>query len=208
MARTYRAGFKKLEEEDRRYFVKSNFEFHAYCGSRYENSEQNILLRMDKALMKAINMRVRLPKFIIVVPDDDIITFAKFEGQGAANLLGKYLDSLINNVQRIVEARHEQLPSKAMKVDYPIVYWVAAPKHVNFGVLENDLRVKFNLCMESIVKQKELMRVIKIKEIWQQDDVNLVNQDGVFTLDGAIDYWAGVDAAIKYNATKWEECRI
>ena len=213
MARSYRVSYKKVSLEQEKelgynYFVKEAMEFHAYCGSRYENSEQNILLRLDKTLLKVIDNRIRLPKFIVVVLDDDFISMAKYTSPGISGILGNMLESLIYDVKRIVEKRKEQLPLKARRDEFPMIYWVTAPKHKQFGEEVNDLRVKFNLCMESIVKMFFSMRVIKVKEHWDYSDGLLVDDLGHLTVTGTQKYWAGVDVAIQFNAKKWDECRI
>ena len=189
-----------------KFFIKENLEYHAYYGSRCENNEQNMLLRLEKVLMKGITTRVRLSKFLVIVLDDNFVKFGKFEGSGIAGIIGDYLDSLIQNIQCLLKERKQQLPSSAKKDEQPVIYWVAAPHHKNF--LDNGLRTKFNLCLESIVKTQSNMRVIKLKEIWEFDNCDAIQPEGVFTIEGAQHYWGAVDVAVRFNAGKWEEWLI
>ena len=85
----------------------------------------------------------------------------KYDQPGVAVMFGKVLEAITSKFKTIIAEQKEQLPRKSVKESYPIVYWVACQQHMSFD--NNPLRVKFNLCLESIVKQLPHMHVIKIK---------------------------------------------
>ena len=66
------------------------------------------------------------------------------------------------------------------------------------------MRQKFNLCLESVVKNTTNMRVIKMKELWAPQNQNLVNNNKI-TRIGLSTYWKSVDAAFRFNIQKREE---
>ena len=76
-------------------------------------------------------------------------------------------------MNKIVQVHKDQLPLKAKKEGYPVIYWVTAARHKLFKDLPS--RTKFNLCLEATVKMFDNMRVIKIKELWNYKDPALVN---------------------------------
>ena len=65
--------------------------------------------------------------------------------------------------------------------------------------------MKFNLTLESIVKQQDNMRMVKLKEIWKVDDMNLIKQSNNISDEEFHTYWDAIDTAIKFNITKRKE---
>ena len=201
MARCYRQFFKNAPEAGR--FVKERFEVSAYCNSRFATNELNIIIRVKSALTAAIEKHLKLPKYLVIVLEEDVIEYARFQGPGISGILGRYLEGLASEINHIIHIRLEQLPLKAkMQGEYPVIYWVAAVSH---KLLTNrDLRAKFNLCLESIIKKFDNMRVIKIKEIWNYDDQFLVS-NGALTPTGLSTYWKAVDSSIHFNVKRNEK---
>ena len=68
--------FKNLKSEDGMHttYCFSNFEVRAFCTSERSLNTKNVISRMRNALITALNEHSVLPKLIIVVPDDDILT--------------------------------------------------------------------------------------------------------------------------------------
>ena len=98
----------------------------------------------------------------------------------------------------------EQLPAKCRKVT-PFTYWVTAPIHSYFSKERNSLRIKFNLGLESVIKQQQPnMRVVKLKEFWDSKDSNLVINDRITEM-GMIAYWKAIDASFKFNSLRHEQ---
>ena len=186
-----------------------NFDSVAHCNSKYDSSERNILLRLNYALVNAMKKEAKLPQFIVMVLDDDIINYARYdECDGMSTILGEYLDSLVQNVHDLINTRKsQQLPAKVTKLEYPMVYWIAAPHHKNF--CDGEARTKFNLCLESVLKLYDNMRIARIKEVWDFKDLSIVDEDtNCLTPEGILTYWKAVDAALKFNITKFREFLI
>ena len=96
------------------------------------------------------------------------------------------------------------LPAKGKNDDGTQVYWVVAVLHDNFDAIENELREKFNKCLEVVVSKFSAMRVIKIKEHWLPTDSMLVSRNHITTA-GLAAFWKGVDAKFLFNVKKREE---
>ena len=199
VASTSRVNFKLSQEE---FFAKKNFDFDVFCGSRYENNEPNLIKRVIYSLAVAFNRHIKLPRFIIVMLDNDIISWMGYSGFRVSRILGSLLECLVNIIEKMIADRKAELPTKAVKFNYPIVYWAVSPRHIYF--LDNELRKKFNLCLEAVIKQKAHMHVLKIKEIWDEHDDLLVNKSsGTFTSMGKKHHWRAIDAAFKFNVLRF-----
>ena len=93
------------------------------------------------------------------------------------------------------------LPVKAKNT--PQVYWVIPPNSDHF---EHDICVactKFGKCIESVNRNHEVMRVIKLKA-WDAGDSSLVSLN-CFTTAGFEKYWQALDSAFQYNVDKKAE---
>ena len=202
IARTSWPGFKLvyngIKPGTTHHFIKEEFDYHIFCGSKYENNKQNQLKCIINALLMGINKHKKLPRFILIVLDDDLIQTVGYDGPGAASILGDMIEGLAQPRQQIILDHKAKLANKAKRDTYPILYWLAVPHHKHFK--QYDIRTKFNLCLESVIKQYDDMNIVKIEEIWNSDDFNLVSPiTNPLTVDGVITYWQAIDAAFKFN---------
>ena len=64
--------------------MKELFNVKAFCNSKYSSSMENLLICFDCAITKALKDNARLPRFIVVVMDDDIVKFTNFDKYGVS----------------------------------------------------------------------------------------------------------------------------
>ena len=75
VAKSYRKHFKHVQPGSRsgsKYFIKDNFEYSAFCNSKYSSTQQNILARLQNTMVSAIKSTNKLdgdllPKYFLVV---------------------------------------------------------------------------------------------------------------------------------------------
>ena len=180
--------------------MKEQFDVLPFCSSKFSDSNSNILSRLQITLADAFNSKARFPEYIVMILDDDVLQFLRYEGKGAGQLYGSWKEWLALQVHTMITDRKEQLPAKAIPVDAPFVYWVEIPTHDLFERDCNAIRTKFNHCMDATLKLYDDMRIVKLKE-WQRDDTMLVS-NGRVTTDGYYTYWKAIDTAVKFNINK------
>ena len=200
LAKSFRNHFKRKDDD---FYVKTHYDFSPYCNSKFASANQNMLARIQNALAAALNapQNTRLPQYIIVVLDDDLISFLDFAGSGTATLLGSWIQWLVEQFNLLLLARKEQLPAHCNKEVF--FYWVCAPTHTCFSKERNHIWVKFNLSLDSVIRTQPNMRLIKIKDRWNAKDNTLVAHDR-FTEAGMSAYWRAIDASIKFNICRCE----
>ena len=116
-----------------------------------------------------------------------------------ATLLGTWVQWLVNEFNKLIEDRAKQLPNRCGHVDMlPYFYWVSAPTHSLFSKGQNNLRMKFNLSLDSVIRTQPNMRVIHLKEFWNTADTNLVVNDRM-TENGLSAYWDAINATFCFN---------
>ena len=156
--------------------------------------------RIQISLADGINKSKILPEHVLIMLDGDLIEYLDFCGIGFSVMMGTSLEWLCNEINGMILDRKKQLKPNAKCDESPCIYWVELPRHKNFEA-ENSARIKFNLCLASLVKKYSNMRIIKMKEHWVYDNPNLVINNKI-TVDGLACYWKSVDAAVKFNCQK------
>ena len=98
-----------------------------------------MLSRINNAFASAVNKAERLPKYVVVILENDLIEFLGYSEFGVAGLLGEWIEYLAKNLAEMVKVKKEKLPKKAVKYKYPLFYWVAAPFHCWFLITLPEL---------------------------------------------------------------------
>ena len=101
-ARLYRTHFKKATSKD--LYIKNNLEYIPFINSRYSSSNSNMLAHIQNTFVSAFNKTKDklLPKYIVMVFDDDLITYLGFKrGDGVATLLGSWVEWLEEGFNRV-----------------------------------------------------------------------------------------------------------
>ena len=131
-ARSYRTHCKKATNKD--LYIKDNFEYIPFINSRYSSSNSNMLAHIQNTFVSAFNQTKDklLPKYIVMVFDDDLITYLGFKrGDGVATLLGSWVEWLVKEFNEAIAKRLEQLEHR-FKKNKIFLYWVTAPTHKCF----------------------------------------------------------------------------
>ena len=204
-AESFRNHFKKYDPPgSRKHYIKENFKYQPFLNSRYSSPNTNMLARIRNCFAVALNSAKDglFPHYILVVLDDDLISYLDCKvADGVASLFGIWIDWLVKEINDMIKTWLSQIPLKSKKI-LPFVYWVTAPIHSYFSKQRNNLRIKFNLSLESVVHQQENMRVIKMKD-WEMKDSMLVINDRI-TEFGMTSYWLAVDSTFRYNCNRRE----
>ena len=200
MARSIRDAL--IRKEDGGLFTKKNFELQANCGSRFSETNQNMISRVVNSFAKGISSNKKLPKYMVIVLDNDLIEYLGYTQFGVSGLLGEWIDYLAKTLDAYVTEKKAQLPSKPVKRDWPLVYWVQAPHHRWFT--DNPLQSKFNNTLDATPKLYKNMHFVKIKNVWDYDDNMLVNPNGSIMTVGLFKYWEAIDTSLEFNVLKHE----
>ena len=192
-----------VNNENAKLYFKDMFEVTGYCSSRFSDKNPNMISRIVNSFAYRINKGGKLPHYIVVVFDDDLIDFLLYEGYGVASMYGLWIEKLIKTLNEMCKDRQDPMPKKSHRSDYPMIYWMSPPHHANFK--NNQTRTKFNACLDVALKAEPNMHTIKMKEVWDYENSDLVySGTGHMTTQGFGTYWASINAALKYNIIRHE----
>ena len=202
MAKLFWSHYKNKDGD---FFIKKKFDYSGFCNSKFASPNENMIVRIQNATVAALNncnkapQLSRLPNYIVVVLDNDLISYLDCKHNGIATLLGMWIQWLVDEFNSLLKDRIGQIPEKANREVF--FYWVSAPLHSYFSKDRNNLRVMFNLSLDSVICTQNNMRVVKIKELWDPKDSTLVINDWITEASMSC-YWRAVDATVRYNINR------
>ena len=186
--------------------MKENFDVSGYMNGRFTSSNPSMIGRLFNALISAINGKEEsktvtlLPKYIVVVPDDNIIKSLNHYGAGMGTALNKMIEKVMNEHEKALKIYCDYLPEKSKCKESPVIIWILAPMHDNFA--NNSERNLFNKCVQSKAKLHDNVVALQLKKVWDCTDTNLyIKENRRFTALGYTSYWQAIDKTVKYCDT-------
>ena len=120
VAKTFWEGVKLREKSE--LFIVTNFNVHPVNSSKYESKNTNILSWIENAVARKLNDVIKLPQYIAVVLDDDLVDALGYDLQGACRLLGEWIGYLTRSFKQMIHDRKSKLPRGAIRFEYPLIY--------------------------------------------------------------------------------------
>ena len=185
-------GFKSFnkyfyELDHAEHYIFDEFEVSGFNNNKNLSYDRNVVSRMRNNLVGAIKEQPILPKFIVVVLDDDIINYFLSKIQSSHTItpddakpaFEKMIRWLMNQYDRLLSLQKDMLPKKAKKHETYFI-WVQPPSHIHMRNAE--LRELFGSCLESIATAHKNTFALKLIKIWDQEDPTLYNVEDKNTL--------------------------
>ena len=183
-------------------YLYQQFNVLAYHNTR--SSTFKDIARQLNPLLEALNERPKLPKYILLVPDHDIINETKAYGFGASYILGSAIHFLIRQMEMLISHRKIDMRDKkpgAYAEDTPTIIWTCMlkrPKMLNTLGSNQALSLwgRFNSVLEEcLAAGPDNLRLISITV--QDMDFDL---SGYLTSAGKNTFWREIDRGImKYD---------
>ena len=200
--RTFHQYFKEQKTSDHKpdMYTFMNYEVKEYLTTRRDALNRSVISRIWNSLVNAFNEHEQLPKVIVVVLDDDVVKYVKTTNpEATALVIDRITQWLIREFDRSIFTAKYFLPQKAKKADEPHVLWIAPGTHKYFGDLNNKKRIYQTDSLESFVKVKENMTILKMIKFWDHEDSSFFIYDSYrFTAQGLKNYWLAIDSAIRF----------
>ena len=157
--------------------------------------------RILNELIDALNSGLKLPKYIIVLLDKDLIESAHYGGFGCKIIFSKTIEWLANNIKIVIETRKEDIKGKnpgAMIPGHPTIIWV---NMLTRPFIHNTKRGyvftrcgTFNRILESTVRKFPDSMFIEIKF---SDDRDMFDHTGNMSPIGKLALWREINRKIQ-----------
>ena len=179
-------------------YTLSNFETVLF-NSHTRVEGQNTIGRLRNSLVNLVNQQTFIPKWVVVVVEDDIIK--SFDATRTANQESAYYGSVLEHIMKehntIMDEFKDMIPDKAKKHGWPFFLWVVPTLHEIYD--NNSARDKFIRCLKMVENLHDNVISLELEQVWSSTDRSLF-QPGTTKLSiaGYNALWKGIDKTIRY----------
>ena len=177
-------------------------QFNVRINFANTTSLANILSRIVNALITELNENDHLPKYILIVPDKDIVQDMQFNAYGASHILEKMTTWLVNTIASLINRRKHNTyvvkPGAAVPPDEPSLIWV---KMLSRPKLESSCRNdifamkrKFNYILEETLSGTGNNYILEIESC---NTVDEFDRAGDLSQKGKINFWRDIDQKMR-----------
>ena len=195
---TYDTIFRQISENES--FAKANFEIKKMASNRYHSNYTSALGRIRNTFAKMINQNDRLPKFVVIVLENDVtmsISDACPDGEfhDTCRRMAKWL---INEVRKLFMTKNDYLPKRG-KRETKLV-WIIPTRHDNYN--DDFDRKVFGKYIQEFARFYENNIALELKQLWDCHENNIFdNRVKRFTNDGLYTFYRALDRTIWYADT-------
>ena len=165
---------------------------------KVEKSEVPTPARIVNSLVKALNESPKIPRFIVVVPDWDILKYINHFTYGVEKLSRRNLRWMINNMIRAVDDRkeklHKILPGSIVHSE-PRFIWVKMLQRMKSYEKILTVRGKYNSTLELALANERFHYIIDPNPILRDPDY--FDRDNNLNSEGCLLFWKEIDECIK-----------
>ena len=121
-------------DSEKECYFKTHFDCFGFCTGSLNKTlrSRNVIGHVRNNYVKAINDHVLLPKFVILVLENDIIKAANHYRGGSDLVFQPLIDWITLEFHRSTTEHKERLPTKSRKFKYPQLLWLLPVLHKNF----------------------------------------------------------------------------
>ena len=115
---SYRNNFKKKAGPHAKdQYIKTHYDYTVFCNSRFASPNTNMIAHLQNMLTAGLNQIKDgiLPKYVLVVLDDDLITYLNFKNDSATTLLGMWVEWIAKEFNVLLEKCKSQIPPRCCR---------------------------------------------------------------------------------------------
>ena len=187
-------------------FIPKSFETRITAEAQ-QNVGSNAVGRILNSITRTFNnnkMFATIPKWIVVVVEDDVLSSINYTEFGVSGAYGTLIEYLMKGIDNIIKEYmgSSSLPHKVTKYNRPHVLWVEPTLHSKY--LNNPLRIKFIRSLHIASMNNNRMVVLPIKQNWNESEPSYVEKNNPNRLSqyGILNYCRALDSTVKYAETK------
>ena len=169
----------------------------------YENplsQNRNALSCIFNSFMSAINDKksLLLPRMIILIPDWYILHFINHYSYGVSMMSGKCIDWLLNNMERVIEAKKDHLHCRrvgAVMPNEPKIIWIKMINRSNKQKIP-AVRNKFNHALEDLLADRRYHYILDLGKM--VEDARNFTYNNLLNARGQDVFWLEIDRLIEH----------
>ena len=162
------------------------------------STTKSVPARLLNCLLKALNENNNLPRFVIVVPDWNLLQFMQHNGFGIMEMTAALVRWMVTNMLWAVGSKKEQLrmvKPGALISGEPKIIWVKMIKRLRGYSKLLAVCNKFNQVMEKVLAAKKSQYLIDLSPAINDSD--LFTSANELNGDGRVTFWKELDNCLQ-----------
>ena len=194
-------------KNDQSSYIFNNFQVEHYGTDEIQSYDPSKLSRFRNLIYKAFNKFNRLPKYIVIIFEEDLVNATDYNDFGLADIYQQLLEWIIKEYHRSVITIKDRLPNKAARMHQPHIIFIAPSVHRNYK--NDNKRRKFTLALEKAARESRNfldMSTYRLRKQWDPEDNMLVSRAlHKMTETGLRAFWTSVEKTVRYCDMKLNE---
>ena len=188
--------FEDLKGDDST--IKKIFDVTVFAATRFSTFEGNAHARFRNSLVRAIQQKATIPRYIALLCEDDLIKDIPYHGPKLREAYGKSITWILNEFRRIIRSFKEIFPEKAVRDDRPQFIIIQPTQHQNYR--NGDERKAFGDAVAAIAPLFPNTTSLMLKQLWDPRNKTYYSTESKkFTAQGIKALWMAVDRTLLYG---------
>ena len=177
-----------------------------------KNDSKSVMARILNSIAKGLNANSKLPKYVLVVPDKDLLSCIpkNYSERGMEHLMYECIKFMITEINKLFDARKDAIRNKkagAMSTSLePRIIWVSMISRTPARIaMTDDLEVyfyrkNFNEILNEQILKDQYSHFINITSV---DNYTDFDRSGLLSAAGKLQFWREViDSLKKFDRLK------
>ena len=168
------------------------------------SASSDVIANLINCMIRAINENAKLPRHIIVIPENNLVKHFNNYGYGINLISGGCLSYITCQMECVIEGQKDELRCKrpgAVAPSEPKIIWVKMFNRTANPSKELAVRVKFNTALKNILANKRNHYIIDVTNAMYKSDY--FSQNNRITARGKSRFWMEIDQVIEdFNSQK------
>ena len=186
-----------IAEKTTRPFAFEYFNVKCYTANPASKVKE-VPARLVNCIIKAMNDRARLPRYIVIIADADIVKFINYFNFGFRRIAEEHLQWMAATIKKEVNSRKDALSEirkGAVSYREPKLVWVEMIDRIHIKDKYLAMRNKFNGGMHKVLSEYRDNYIMNINR--EMFDASLFTLDGQLSKQGKNKFWSEVDKQLK-----------
>ena len=182
-----------VRERSDRPFIYDFFNVKCYMANPLSKITE-VPARIANCISKALNDRVRLPNYVLIIPDGDIVKNINYYNYGFRELAEKAIKWMAKEITEKLNSRKEDLAKirkGAVLSHQPKFVWVEMIDRIHVQDKYLAMRHKFNGAMHTVLADYSENYILSISRA--MFDASLFSKEGKLNNRGKEKFWEQID---------------
>ena len=177
-------------------FTTNSFETSVFSSGTH-SANRSVMCRLVNCFINAFNTKMKIPKWIVIVMEDDLIRNLPTRNKGMTAAYKKSISWMMTEQKKAVNRFKCYLPTRAKKhMNWPMIVWITPTLHVFYHNFNQ--RKKCTRALRAAADDHDII-ILPLRQVWDYKNTDLFTAAQLkYTNTGLTTLWTAVDRSIKF----------